>query len=72
MAIPTGLSDFHKVIITVLKSSFTRLNLLQGLQEILFTLFRADLALSLDRVNIDYDSFEYVFMKILNRHAMHQ
>ena len=38
----------------------------------MFTLFRADLALSLDRVNIDYDSFEYVFMKILNRHAMHQ
>ena len=31
MAIPTGLSDFHKVIITVSKSSFTKLNLLQGL-----------------------------------------
>ena len=31
MTIPTGLSDFHKVIITVSKSSFTKLNLLQGL-----------------------------------------
>ena len=31
--------------------------------------FREGLTLSLDRRNKGFDSFEYTFMKILNRHA---
>ena len=73
MTISTGLSDFPKMIITVLKFSFIKLkaqgNLWQGLFETCPNLFREDLALILDHANQNYDSFEDAFMKTHKRDA---
>ena len=59
MAIFTGLSDFLKMIITTLKSSFIKLKAnetyYRDFKKFSSDLFRVDLALSLDRVNKDYN-----------------
>ena len=69
----TGLSDFHKMIITVLKSSFIKLKAREkyyrDYNNFSTISFRKDLTLSLDRINKGFDSFEDPFMKTLNRHA---
>lgn len=62
MGISTELSNFHKMITAVLKSSFITLKSKE-------TYYWADLALSLDRTNKGYDFFEEPFMKTLNRHG---
>ena len=73
MTISTGLSDSHKMIITVLKSSFIKLKAREMYYRDYKTFstnsFREDLTLSLDRINKDFDSFEDTFMKTLNIHA---
>ena len=73
MTISTGLSDFHKMIITVLKSSFIKLKAKEmycgDYKECQYQFFQGKLTLSLDRINKGFDSFEYTFMKTLNRHA---
>ena len=73
MAIPTGLSDFHKMISTVLKSSFIKLKAREtyyrNYKNFSSNSFREDLTLSLDRINKSFDSFEDTFMKTLSRHA---
>ena len=71
MTISTELPDFHKIIITVLKSSFIKLKS----REIYYSdyknfstnSFREDL--SLNRINKGFDSFQDSFIKTLNRHA---
>ena len=73
MTISTGLSDFHKMIITVLKSSFVKLKAREtyyrDYKNFSCNSFRKDLTLSLDHINKVFDSFEDTFMKTLNRPA---
>ena len=70
MTISTVLSDFHKMIITVLKSSFIKLKpretYYRDYKNFSSNSFREDLTLSLDRINKGFESFEDTFMKILN------
>ena len=74
MTISTGLSDSHKMIITVLKSLFIKLKAREmyyrDYKNFSTNSFREDLTLSLDRINKGFDSFEDTFMKTLNRHAL--
>ena len=71
MTISIELPDFHKMIITVLKSSFIKLKS----REIYYSdyknfstnSFREDLTLSLNRINKGFDSFQATFMITLNR-----
>ena len=71
--ISTGLSDFHKMIITLLKSSFIKLKAREtycrDYKNLNSNSLREDLNLSLDHVNKGLDYFEDTFMKALNRHA---
>ena len=73
MTISAGLSHFHKMIITVLKSSFIELKAREtyyrDYKNFNSNSFREDLSLSLDCINKGIDSFEDTFMKTLNRHA---
>ena len=73
MTITIGLSDFHKMVITVLKSSFIKLKAREtyyrDYKNFSCNSFREDLILSLDRMKKGFDSFEDTFMKTLNRHA---
>ena len=73
MMIPTELSDFHKMIIKVLKYSFIKLKAREtyykDYKNFSLNFFREDLTLSLDCINKGFDSFEDPFMKTLNRHA---
>ena len=71
--ISTGLSDFHEMIITILKSSFIKLKAREmyywDFKNFSTNSFREDLTLSLVRINKSFDSFEDTFMKTFNRHA---
>ena len=71
--ISTGLSDFHKTIITVLKSSFIKLKAREmyyrDYKNFSANSFREDLTPSLDHINKGFDSFEDTFMKTFNRYA---
>ena len=73
MTISTGLPDFHKMIITVLKFSFIKLKAREtyyrDYKNFSSNSFREDLMLSSDRINKGFDSFEDTFMKTLSRHA---
>ena len=73
MTISTGLSDFHKMIMTVLKSSFTKLKAKEmyyrDYKNFSTNSFREGMTLSLNHINKGFDSFEDTFMKTLNRHA---
>ena len=73
MMISTGFSDFHKMIITVLKSSFIKLKAREtyyrDYKNFSSNSFREDLTLSSDRINKGFNSFEDTFMKTLNRYA---
>ena len=73
MTFSTGLSDFHKMKIVVLKSSFMKLKVMEAYyrnyKKFSSDLFSADFALSLDHGYKDCDSFEDAFMKTLNGHA---
>ena len=75
-AIETGLSDFHKMVVTVLKTTFPK----QGPSIINYrsyknfdqTRFKQGLRIELDNVdtsNINYGAFETAFDKVLNKHA---
>ena len=73
MTISTGLPDFHKMIITVLKFSFIKLKAREtyyrDYKNFSSNSFREDLMLSSDRINKGFDSFEDTFMKTLSRHV---
>ena len=73
MEISAGLPDVHKMIITILKSSFIKLMAREMYyryyKNFSTNSFREDLTLSLDRINKGFDSFGDTFMKTLNRHA---
>ena len=73
MAISTGLSDFYKMIITVLESSFIKLKAREtyyrDYKNFSTYSFRECLTLSLHSINKGFDSFEDTFMKTLKTHA---
>ena len=70
--VATELSDFHKMILTVLKTTVQRVSP----KEIIYrdykhfepNNFRSDLRKNLESIN-DYESFEQIFLSILNKHA---
>ena len=73
MTIFTGLPDFHKMIIMVLKSSFIKLKAREthygDYKHFSTSSARKELTLSLDRIIKGFDSFEDTFMKSLNRNV---
>ena len=75
MVIETGLSDFHKLTVTVLKTSFKKKlpKVIQYRNYKTFShpKFRNELKYSLNKVDIftiSNDHFVTIFMDILNRH----
>ena len=70
--VATGLSDFHKMILTVSKTTMQRVSL----KEIIYrdykhfepNNFRSDLRKNLESIN-NYELFEKIFLSILNKHA---
>ena len=75
-AIETGLSDYHKMTITVMKSVFKKLppHLMtyRDYKKFNVNLFRVSLRTSLadiNEANINYATFQRKFMEILNEHA---
>ena len=71
-----GISDHHKMIITVLKTYFKKLkpSIIKYRSYANFDedSFKTDLAYSLystDKCNMKYDEFKNIFMNALNRHA---
>ena len=73
MTISTGLSDFHKMIITVLKFSFIKLRArimyYKDYKKFSTNSLGDVLTLRLDCINKGFDSFEDNFIKNVNRHA---
>ena len=73
MTISTGLYDFHKMIIKILKSSFIKMKAREmynrHYKNFSTNSFREDLILSLHCINKGFDSYEVTFMKTLNRHV---
>ena len=72
--IATGLSDFHKMVVTVMKTTFPKAGptILYYRDYKNFDLykFRADLRDQLSRISQkDYLSFEITFLKVLEQHA---
>ena len=71
-AVASGLSDFHKMIVTVLKATFQK----SKPKEILYkncknfdtSTFKNVLQLKLQSIK-SYESFEQVFLEVLNSHA---
>ena len=72
----TGLSDFHKMVITVLKSTFSK----KKPKEIIYRdyknfnadVFKSDLKVTLSNERDamhHYALFEKVFLKVLDKHA---
>ena len=78
-AIETGLSDFHKMAITILKTSFKkalpRVILYRNFRNFSPIKFRQDwesMYTLNDVCDMNNDEFVYEFMKILDIHASHQ
>ena len=76
ICIETGLSDHHKMIITVLKVHFKKLNPIKikyrNYKNFNLYYFKEKLKtslLSMDQGNIKYDKFKEVFMNVLNEYA---
>ena len=76
MAIETGLSDHHKMTITVLKRYFKKKDPIsinyRNYKEFDEIQFRNDLLSQLElfeRENMDYDIFKDIFMTVLDKHA---
>ena len=72
----TGISDFHLLVHTILKSTYTRLKpkkiVHRCLRKISQIDFETDLKVELDNFDInlnDYDIFETIFERVLDKHA---
>ena len=68
----TGLSDFHKMIVTVCKTSFQKPKpkevVYRNYKKFDRDIFKDELKLKLESIT-NYESFEDVFLTILNKHA---
>ena len=72
--ISKGLSDFHKMIITVLKTTFPKAKpkvvLYRDYSKFVENHFRIDLKEKLREIReINYSSFENIFLSVLNKHT---
>ena len=72
--IETGISDHHKMIITVLKTFFTKFCIVKYRCYTNFDAdsFKSELNQPLhssNKLNMKYDDFKQIFMRVLNRHA---
>ena len=75
--IESGLSDFHKMIVTVLKANFKKMSPIfikyRNYSKFNDEYFRLELSnellLNYDCVNITYEEFQRIFMGVLNKHA---
>ena len=75
-ALETGLSDCHKLVVTVLKTYIkkkdpTRISH-RSYKNFNLSIFRTELKQNLEQFNkeiMTYDDFKYIFMKILDLHA---
>ena len=70
----TGLSDFHKMTITVLKSTFQKAKpkeiLYRDYRNFVETDFKTELKIQLEHAEIkEYETFENIFLTVLNKHA---
>ena len=70
----TGLSDFHKMVVTVMKSTFPKAQpkivYYRDYKNFDLYAFRTDLRAQLSRINEkDYYHFELTFLKVLEEHA---
>ena len=73
-AISTGLSDFHKMIVTVMKTTVPKdtpkIIQYRDYKNFIENAFRVELRKSLQKQIItDYSTFEGIFLEILNKHA---
>ena len=73
MAINTGLSDFHKMILTVLRTTFPKVTpqtiKYRDYSSYNKTNFGFDLRKNLENQPGDYDTFEKIFLETLDTHA---
>ena len=72
--VSTGLSDFHNMSVTVLKSTFTKTKpkeiLYRDYRNFIENDFRDELRMKLERDEIkEYERFETIFLNVLNKHA---
>ena len=72
--VSTGLSDFHKMIVTVMKTTFPKAKpkvlLYRDFSKFIENNFRRELKEKLQNLRSkDYESFERVFLEVLNIHA---
>ena len=71
-AVATGLSDFHKMVVTVLKTTFPKappkIIHYRDYKHFNIHAFRGELKLCLTNTS-SYAEFEEIFLKILNKHA---
>ena len=70
----TGLSDFHKMILTSMKSTFEKsapkILIYRDMKQFDNLAFKRDLKESLKKVDVsNYDSFEDIFENVLDKHA---
>ena len=73
-AVTTGLSDFHKMVVTVMKSTFPKAQpkivYYRDYKNFDLYSFRRDLRTQLGRINEkDYYHFEITFLRVLEEHA---
>ena len=72
-AITTGLSDFHKMVITVMKMTFQKTPpreiYYRGYKKFDQQLFKEGLSNEINRDVFCYETFEQIFMNVLNKHA---
>ena len=70
--VATGLSDFHKMVVTVLKTTFPKappkIIHFRDYKHFNIHVFRGELKLGLCNIS-NYAEFEEIFLKILNKHA---
>ena len=71
--VTTGLSDFHKMVVTVLKTTFPKLppKIIEYRDYKRFVQkdFSKELKVSLRNRENNYDNFEQIFLEVLNKHA---
>ena len=71
--VSTGLSDFHKMIVTVMRSTFPKAEPItikyRDFSRYNKILFRNDLKRNLENQPNDYDTFERIFLGSLDTHA---
>ena len=73
IAVSTGLSDFHEMVITVMKMSFKKyFPIERHYRDYKYfdrAKFKNNLSEKLSEVISNYESFEITFIEVLNKHA---